>query len=131
MSDKFRLPATALPPMEIARMLESGSSEVDEYLGLQIYANTAPDYLARQRKRLAETAKLHAERVGDKPSFLIRAPGRLNAFLEYLDMCAGDHMSTTIDGDIPVALSPREDDILDVTNVNPLFHPDKISIRAE
>jgi len=131
MSDKFRLPATALPPMEIARMLESGSTEVDEYLGLQIYANTAPDYLARQRKRLAETAKLHAQRVGDKPSFLIRAPGRLNAFLEYLDMCAGDHMSTTIDGDIPVALSPREDDILSVTNVNPLFHPDQISVLAE
>lgn len=112
-------------------MLESGSPEVDEYLGLQIYANTAPDYLARQRKRLAETAKLHAERVGDKPSFLIRAPGRLNAFLEYLDMCAGDHMSTTIDGDIPVALSPREDDILSVTNVNPLFHPDQISVVTE
>ena len=131
MSDKFRLPATPLPPMEIARMLESGSPQVDEYLGLQIYANTAPDYLARQRKRLAETAKLHAERVGDKPSFLIRAPGRLNAFLEYLDMCAGDHMSTTIDGDIPVALSPREDDILSVTNVNQLFPPADISVTAE
>lgn len=131
MSDKFRLPAAPLPPLEIARMLESGSSQVDEYLGLQIYANTAPDYLAKQRKRLAETAKLHAERVGDKPSFLIRAPGRLNAFLEYLDMCAGDHMSTTIDGDIPVCLSPREDDILNVTNVNPLFHPDQISVLTE
>lgn len=131
MSDKFQLPTKALPPMEIARMLESGDQKVDEYLGLQIYANTAPDYLAKQRKRLAQTARLHAERVGDKPSFLIRAPGRLNAFLEYLDMCAGDHMSTTIDGDIPVCLTPREDDILDVTNINPLFQPDRISITRE
>ncbi len=131
MSDTFRLAATPLPPMEIARMLESGAAEVDEYLGLQIYANTAPDYLAQQRKRLAETARLHAERVGDKPSFLIRAPGRLNAFLEYLDMCAGDHMSTTIDGDIPVCLTPRDDDILDVTNINPLFPPDRLCISTE
>lgn len=131
MSDKFRLPQVPLPPLEIARMLESGDSRVDEYLGLQIYANTAPDYLAKQRRRLAETARLHAERVGDAPSFLIRAPGRLNAFLEYLDMCAGDHMSTTIDGDIPVCLTPREDDILNVTNSNPLFQPDQIRILTE
>lgn len=131
MSETFKLPVRPLPPMEIARMLESGSPEVDGYLGRQIYANSDPDYLARQRKRLAETARLHAERVGDRPTFLIRAPGRLNAFLEYLDMCAGDHMSTTIDGDIPVAISPREDDILSVKNVNPLFPATDISVLAE
>lgn len=131
MSNAFKLATKPLPPLEIARLLETGDPKVDEYLGLQIYANTSPDYLAKQRKRLAETAKLHAQRVGDKPSFLIRAPGRLNAFLEYLDMCAGDHMSTTIDGDIPVVLSPREDDILNVTNVNQLFHPDQISVLKE
>ena len=131
MSDSFTLSAEARPPAEIARALESGSSEIDSYLGGRIYANSDPAYLARQRKRLAQTAKLHAERVGDKPSFLVRAPGRLNAFLEYLDMCAGDHMSTTIDGDIPVALSPRDDDILSVANVNPLFPTSELSIKAE
>jgi len=104
---------------------------MDDYLGLRIYANSDPDYLARQRKRLAQTAKLHSERVGDKPGFLIRAPGRLNAFLEYLDMCAGDHMSTTIDGDIPVAVTPREDGILSVANANPLFPATEIAIKAE
>jgi len=131
MSETFRLPARPLPPTDIARALESGSSEMDSYLGERIYANSDPDYLARQRERLAQTARLHAERVGDKPSWLIRAPGRLNAFLEYLDMCAGDHMSTTIDGDIPVALSPRDDDTLGVTNVSPLFAATEVSIKAE
>jgi galactokinase len=131
MSETFKLPVRPLPPMEIARMLESGSPEIDGYLGQQIYANSDPDYLARQRRRLAETARLHADRVGDRPSFLIRAPGRLNAFLEYLDMCAGDHMSTTIDGDIPVAISPREDDILSVKNVNPLFPANDVAVLAE
>jgi len=128
---RFSVCATPLPPLEIARILESGCPGVDAYLGEQVCANTRPDYLAKQRQRFAETARRHAERVGDRPTYLLRAPGRLNAFLEYLDMCAGDHMSTTIDGDIPVAVSPREDDIVSAANLNPLFAPEDISIGAE
>jgi len=120
-----------MPPREIVRALESGSPEVDRYLGQEMYVNSDTGYLARQRQRLAETVRLHAERVGDQPTFLIRAPGRLNAFLEYLDMCAGDHMSTTIDGDIPVAVSVRDDDKLNVANANPIFPSDEVSIWAE
>ena len=118
-------------PTELISLLESGSPEVDRYLAEEIYANPDPEYLAQQRKRLAETVSLHGERVGEKPTFLMRAPGRLNAFLEYLDMCAGDHMSTTIDGDIPVAVSPRDDDVLTISNANPLFPPEQISLVRE
>ncbi|MCL5104789.1 MAG: hypothetical protein M1133_11840 [Armatimonadetes bacterium] len=131
MSEIFRLPAAPLPPLEIVRLLDSGLPEIDRYLGQEIYANSSPGYLAEQRKRLAETVRMHARRVGDKPTVLLRAPGRLNAFLEYLDMCAGDHMSTTIDGDVPMAVSAREDDVLAVTNANPLFAPAEISINEE
>ena len=46
-------------------------------------------------------------------------------------MCAGDHMSATIDGDIPVAVSPRADDILNIANINPLFAPEEISLSGE
>ncbi len=76
-------------------------------------------------------SQLHRERVGNRPTYLLRAPGRLNAFLEYLDMCDGDHMSTTIDGDIPLAVSPREDDLLNLANVHRLFPPQQLSIREE
>ena len=123
--------AKPLPAAEIARLLQSGDKAIDKYLGAKIYANCSAEYLAKQRARLAEACLLHAERHGDRPAYLLRAPGRLNAFLEYLDMCAGDHMSTTIDGDIPVVLSPREDDVLTTANVNPLFAPDEISLKAE
>ncbi len=58
-------------------------------------------------------------------------PGRLNAFLEYLDMCRGDHMSTTIDGDIPAAVTPRTDGLLNVGNANDLFPPETVDIREE
>ena len=120
-----------MAPLEIVSLLESGANEIDKYLGEKIYVNSDPDYLANQRKRLADTVKAHAKHVGDRPTFILRAPGRLNAFLEYLDMCAGDHMSTTIDGDVPVAISMREDDILSITNANPLFLPAEISIDRE
>lgn len=129
--DPLSITAKPMPAEQIARILESGDPAVDRYLGEQIYANTRTDYLARQRQRLATTARLHAERVGNRPTYLVRAPGRLNAFLEYLDMCAGDHMSATIDGDIPVAVSTREDDILSCANVNPLFPSEDVSITAE
>jgi galactokinase len=118
-------------PLVLAEMLESGNPEVDQYLGEQIYVSHDPEHLAKQRARLANTLRMHAERVGNKPTYILRAPGRLNAFLEYLDMCTGDHMSTTIDGDIPVAVSPREDDLLNVANFNPLFPADTLSLATE
>ncbi|MEN6519822.1 MAG: hypothetical protein ABFD46_01535 [Armatimonadota bacterium] len=131
MSEIFFLSAEPMMPSEIIKLLESDQPEVDHYLGQQIYVNPDPQYLAKQRKRLVETVRFHRERVGEKPTFLLRAPGRLNAFLEYLDMCAGDHMSTTIDGDIPVAVSLRDDDTLSVANANPLFASEELSLSEE
>ena len=58
-------------------------------------------------------------------------PGRLGAFLEYLDMCAGDHMSTTIDGDLPLCVSPRDDGIVSILNVNAKFPGCKFSIDEQ
>ena len=40
-------------------------------------------------------------------------------------------MSTTIDGEIPVTVSPREDDVLSCANINPLFPPEEVSISEE
>ncbi|HAH86395.1 MAG TPA: hypothetical protein DCL60_03375 [Armatimonadetes bacterium] len=131
MSQQLDINLKALTPSELIRILESGCPEVDNYLGREVYANHNPEYLAKQRARLVETVRLHRERVGEKPTYLLRAPGRLNAFLEYLDMCAGDHMSATIDGDIPVAVSPREDDIVSAVNSNPIFPSEDISISEE
>ena len=84
MSHIFRLTTKPLPPVEIASKLESGLRDVDEYLGQQIYANSDPEYLARQRKRFSETARHHEQPVGEKPSLLIRAPGRITALFPLL-----------------------------------------------
>jgi len=130
-SEPFRLDVPPADPLSLARILETGGPAVDRYLGEEIYANTDSAYLARQRERLARTVHLHRERTGAAQCWLLRAPGRLNAFLEYLDMCRGDHMSTTIDGDIPAAVTPRTDGLLNVGNANDLFPPETVDIREE
>jgi len=120
-----------MSPLEMQAIPEQGGRALDDYLAEDIYANPDPHYVERQKERYISTLRLHAERVGDRPTYLLRAPGRLNAFLEYLDMCAGDHMSTTIDGDIPLAVSPRTDGLLRCANFHPLFQEAELSIADE
>lgn len=103
----------------------------DRYLAEDIYARNDPGFIVAQKARYAATIEAHRRRFGEAPCFLLRVPGRLNAFLEYLDMCAGDHMSTTIDGDTPMAMSVREDDLVDVHNTSALFEDRTFSIRGE
>lgn len=129
MSDLFHIDVQPMPVSDIIALIEQNPTALDKYLGEDIYIKTDPAYLAAQKKRMLETLRLHLARVGNKPTFLLRAPGRLNAFLEYLDMCEGDHMSTTIDGDIPVAVSPREDDLLNIGNTNALFPARQLSLN--
>ncbi|MFH1022166.1 MAG: hypothetical protein V1809_02125 [Planctomycetota bacterium] len=129
MSKPFRMEAVFRPVAEMIRALDRPSARRADTLGKDVYVNADPRYLVRQEARMRETLRRHRETAGDRPAVLLRAPGRLNAFLEYLDMCDGDHMSTTIDGDIPLAVSPREDDVLRAVNVNPLFPEERISLR--
>jgi galactokinase len=131
MPDCFSREFKAVPVADIIAKLKDDSADLDKYLGSEIYINTDREYLSSQKKRMIKTLECHMERMGNVPTVLLRAPGRLNAFLEYLDMCGGDHMSTTIDGDIPMALSFREDDVLNIYNSNPLFAATKLSLSGE
>jgi galactokinase len=131
MPEYFSREFKAVPAADISAKLKKDSADMDKYLGEAIYINTDKAYLSSQKKRMIKTLECHIKRVGNIPTVLLRAPGRLNAFLEYLDMCGGDHMSTTIDGDIPMALSFRDDDVLNVFNSNPLFPATTLSLNKE
>lgn len=131
MSALFEINVEPKTPSELIGALQAESPDLDRFLADEIYANHDPSYLKAQRKRLLDTVEAHRRHVGERPTIIARAPGRLNAFLEYLDMCAGDHMSTTIDGDIPIAFSPREDDRIVAFNVNPLFPETNLSIQEQ
>ena len=106
---KHKLPINAKPQKAsaILEVLETRSDALYEYLGGDVYVNHNRKYLDAQIDRFIAAVKAHIEKFGDEDVRLLRAPGRLNAFLEYLDMCRGDHMSTTIDGDIPMVFAPR------------------------
>ncbi len=131
MPDIFSREFKAIPAADIIAKLKRSSTRLDNFLGNGIYVNTDREYLAHQKERMIKTLECHIGRVGNVPTVLLRAPGRLNAFLEYLDMCGGDHMSTTIDGDIPLALSFRNDDVLNLYNSNPLFPASEVSLNKE
>ncbi len=131
MSGKFLREFEAVPADELVSMLRGGGGQIDSYLGNEIYMTSDRQYLDAQRERLLQTVENHRDRLGNVPTVLMRAPGRLNAFLEYLDMCDGDHMSTTIDGDIPLAFSMRNDDTLNLCNVNLLFPSREFSVSKE
>lgn len=109
-------------------LLSGDNEQVDQYLADEIYTKNDPAYLQTQKARFIDTLSCHQKRFGDGPCYLLRAPGRLNGFLEYLDMCAGDHMSTTIDGDIPMVLSVRDDDTVVIHNTLPIFPEKSFSI---
>jgi len=131
----FRLDAKPLEPSGLLREIEKES--FISFLGNRIYGNTDRGFLEAQRKRYIQTVELHVKRYGERPTFLIRAPGRLNLFMEYLDMCGGDHMSTTIDGDIPAAVSPAMNSSgksrgrVRICNTNHLFGEAEFSIAEE
>ncbi len=113
------------------KILKRGSDELIQYLGESIYANSDTEYVSRQRERMIATMRIHAARFAEQPTYLLRAPGRLNAFHEYMDLCAGDHISTTIDGDIPVAISLRDDDMVTAVNAYPMFPPGRFCISEQ
>lgn len=131
MSQPFVFCGTPMPSLRLSDILKGGAAELTRYLGEEIYANPDPDYVSRQRERMIATMRIHAARIGDRPTYLLRAPGRLNAFLEYMDLCAGDHISTTVDGDIPVAVSLRDDDLVTAVNSHPMYPPGRFSIPEE
>jgi galactokinase len=112
-------------------VLRGSGTAFDRYLAEDIYARGGAAYLDGQKARFVETVEAHRRRFGEAPLLLLRAPGRLNAFLEYLDMCAGDHMSTTIDGDVPLAVTARDDDTVVIRNTAPIFPERRFSIREE
>lgn len=127
----FDVPAKPRLPDDLLTLLES--ADFLSYLSRRIYGDRDPAWLEEQRQRYVDTVKLHKRRFGDRPLCLLRAPGRLNLFLEYLDICRGDHMSTTIDGDIPMAVSAAGEtpDRVSVHNQNPLFAYSEFSISEE
>lgn len=132
MSDKkFELTESARTPTEFLRMIEAESFL--DLLESKAYPGATREDLSANAARYRTCIELHLETFGNRPGFLLRAPGRLNLFTEYLDMCGGDHLSATMDRDIPAFVSPapERNDVVRVTNISPLFPDGEFSVKRE
>ncbi len=77
-----------------------------------------------QKKRYINLLNLFIDKYGDKKVVITRAPGRINLMGRHIDHRGGGINVMATDKDIVLVAAPRNDDTVNITNVNPLF-PDK------
>ncbi len=82
------------------------------------------DEVLSQRQRYTDVLKLFVEKFGDKKVVITRSPGRVNLLGRHIDHRGGGINVMATDKDIVFVVSPREDDMVNITNVDSLF-PDK------
>ncbi len=92
---------------EYASALNSGS--MDSEL-LTVYEN-----INEQKARYTELISIFKDKYGDKKIIATRAPGRVNLMGRHIDHRGGSLNVMTIDRDVVLIVSPRNDDIVNVT----------------
>lgn len=77
-----------------------------------------------QKKRYIELLNLFMKKYGDKKVVITRSPGRINLMGRHIDHRGGTINVMATDKDIVFVSSPRNDDMVNITNVSDNF-PDK------
>ena len=77
-----------------------------------------------QKLRYIDLLELFVRKFGDKKVVITRSPGRVNLVGRHIDHRGGGINVMATDKDIVFVVSPRDDDIVNITNTDPLF-PDK------
>lgn len=129
--ESFDCHASARDAEEVLHALTT--TEFSTYLVSEIYPGADRARIERSAERFGECVAAHQRAFGPGPVHVLRAPGRLNLFAEYLDMCGGDHMSVTLDMDIPACVSvpDRDDGHVTVANTADRFPGGTFSIAEE
>ena len=124
----------AVEPEDPARILEAlDNPGFSSTLSRKIYPGTGRIEIEETVERFRESLLKHVSFFGPGKVILLRAPGRLNLFAEYLDMCAGDHMSVSMNRDIPAVVSLPEEPTgrVRIANCSLLFPGGEFSIEEE
>jgi len=83
------------------------------------YSN--PDFHIQQR--FLTLLQLHQQRFGDLSATILRAPGRIELIGNHTDYNGCPVLTMAIDRDVLVVVSPREDQFIEIQNLNPKFTP--------
>ncbi len=106
---------------EFERDINNGSFD-SMFRGL--YRDNAED----QKKRYVELIKLFVKKYGDKKVIITRSPGRVNLMGRHIDHRGGGINVMATDKDIVFVVAPREDDIVNIANVDASFPERSFSI---
>lgn len=82
-----------------------------------------------QKKRYIKTLELFIERYGDKKVVITRSPGRINLMGRHIDHRGGSINVIATDKDIVFVSSPRDDDYVNMVNVDSLYPERSFSIK--
>ena len=80
-------------------------------------------------ERVKELFSRFIEVYGDKKTILTSAPGRINLMGRHIDHRGGNTNVLTVNRETMLAVSPRDDDIVNITNVNDYYPSCSFSIN--
>ena len=86
------------------------------------------DRATGQRERYAGLVEAFLKKYGDEKVILTRAPGRVNLMGRHIDHRGGNTNVMTIDRDTVMVVSPREDDIVHIANLDGAYTEAEFSI---
>ena len=91
----------------------------------QLYGENA----ALREKRYIALLEYFIGKYGDKRVVLTRAPGRVNLMGRHIDHRGGSINVMTVDNDTVCVFSPRDDDVVNITNIDSSYPDDSFSIN--
>jgi N-acetylgalactosamine kinase len=72
---------------------------------------------------------LYVKEYGRKPTYICRAPGRVNLIGEHIDYCGYHVMPAALAQDMLIAVSPNGKQYIEVRNTDPQYQGEKIDLR--
>ena len=108
---------------ELKADIDSGSMD-NEFLLL--YSGDA----GNQKKRYLGLLNWFIHKFGDKKVVVTRSPGRINLMGRHIDHRGGGINVMATDKDTVIISSPRDDDIVNITNVNYVYPDQSFTISA-
>lgn len=82
-----------------------------------------------QKERYIQILELFIEKYGDKKVVITRAPGRINLMGRHIDHRGGSINVITTDKDIVFVSSPRDDDTVNIANIDSVYPERSFSIK--
>ena len=106
--------------------IQSGQEELKK-LFVEIYGDD-PELLAERKEAYISLLESYIEKYGDQPVLIARAPGRVNLMGRHIEHRGGSINIFSINREMLLVASPREDDRVKISNVDPAFPDREFSI---